>query len=119
MSGTRLGNPIFVAFDTPDLPRALELARTVGPHVGGFKMGLEFISASGPEGIRAIVALGRPVFARCQVSRHPEHRGWRIEGTGGLGASIFNVHASGGETMMARRCRGRYRRKPESPRSSA
>ena len=100
MSGTRLENPIFVALDTQDLPRALELARTVGPHVGGFKIGLEFISAFGPEGIRAIVALGRPVFADVKFHDIPNTVAGASKALATLGASIFNIHASGGETMM-------------------
>ena len=45
MNATRFANPIFVALDTPDLSRALAIARAVKPYVGGLKVGLEFISA--------------------------------------------------------------------------
>ncbi len=100
MSGSRLENPIYVALDTQDLSRALELARSVGPHVGGFKIGLEFISALGPEGIRAIVALGRPVFADVKFHDIPNTVAGASEALATLGVSIFNVHASGGEAMM-------------------
>lgn len=56
-------NPVFVALDTPELGRALQLAEAVAPHIGGFKVGLEFLTATGPEGLRRIVELGAPVFA--------------------------------------------------------
>ena len=55
-------NPIFAALDMPDLPAALDLAKTLKPVVGGFKLGLEFIHAQGPEGIRAMQALDHPMF---------------------------------------------------------
>jgi orotidine-5'-phosphate decarboxylase len=100
MSTVPLENPIFVALDTQDLSRALELARTVGPHVGGFKIGLEFISAFGPEGIRAIVGLGRPVFADVKFHDIPNTVAGASKALATLGLSLFNVHASGGEPMM-------------------
>jgi orotidine-5'-phosphate decarboxylase len=53
-------NPIFVALDTPDLQRALTLSRAVKDHVGGLKVGLEFYTACGPDGVRRIVELGLP-----------------------------------------------------------
>ena len=100
MSASRLENPVFVALDTQDLSRALELARTVGPHVGGFKIGLEFISAFGPDGIRAVVELGRPVFADVKFHDIPNTVAGAAKALATLGLSIFNVHASGGEAMM-------------------
>ncbi len=100
MSVMPLENPIFVALDTQDLSRALELARVVGPHVGGFKVGLEFISAFGPEGIRAIVAIGRPVFADVKFHDIPNTVAGASKALATLGVSIFNIHASGGEAMM-------------------
>ena len=100
MSNSRFENPIYVALDTQDLSRALGLARDVGPHVGGFKIGLEFISAHGPEGIRAIVALGRPVFVDVKFHDIPNTVAGASKALATLGASIFNIHASGGEAMM-------------------
>jgi orotidine-5'-phosphate decarboxylase len=93
-------NPIFVAIDTPDLDRAMAIARAAGPHVGGLKVGLEFITAQGPEGIRAIVALGRPVFADVKFHDIPNTVAGAAREIAKVGASIFNVHASGGEAMM-------------------
>src|ERR1700689_2474672 len=63
MSKPRFANPIFAALDMPDLPGALSLPAAIKPHVGGLKIGLEFIAAHGPEGVRKIVGLGLPVFA--------------------------------------------------------
>ena len=44
------------------------------PHVGGLKVGLEFISAQGPEGVAKIVELGRAGLRRCEIPRHSEYR---------------------------------------------
>jgi orotidine-5'-phosphate decarboxylase len=63
MSAARFQNPIFAALDTPDFSRALEIAKSIQPHVGGLKVGLEYITALGPDGIKSIVEIGGPVFA--------------------------------------------------------
>ncbi len=100
MSPRRFPNPVFVALDTPDVNRALAIARAVKPHVGGLKIGLEFITASGPDGIRAVVALGMPVFADVKFHDIPNTVAGASREIARLGTQIFNVHASGGEEMM-------------------
>jgi orotidine-5'-phosphate decarboxylase len=94
-------NPIYVALDTADLSLALDLARKVGPHVGGLKVGLEFVSAHGPQGIRQIVALGRPVFLDVKLHDIPNTVAGAVRALCELGVSIVNVHTSGGRAMMA------------------
>lgn len=100
MGSARFPNPLFVAIDTPDLDRALSLARAVAPHVGGLKLGLEFLTAQGPAGVRSIVALGLPVFADTKFHDIPNTVGGAAREIARLGVSIFNIHASGGEAMM-------------------
>lgn len=100
MSKSRFSNPVFVAIDTPDLDTALAIARSAGPHVGGLKVGLEFITAQGPKGIRKIVALGRPVFADVKFHDIPNTVAGAAREIAKVGATIFNIHASGGEAMM-------------------
>jgi orotidine-5'-phosphate decarboxylase len=100
MSATRFHNPIFAALDTPDLPRALEIARAIRLHVGGLKVGLEFITALGPDAVKQIVALGMPVFADVKFHDIPNTVAGASKAIASLGASIFNVHCSGGEAMM-------------------
>ena len=100
MSVPRFANPVFVALDTPDLARALEIAAAVAPHVGGFKVGLEFLTAQGPSGVAKIVALGLPVFADTKFHDIPNTVAGAARAIGATGIGIFNVHASGGEAMM-------------------
>ena len=100
MSPARFENPIFVAIDTPHLDGALALARGVKPHVGGLKIGLEFYTAQGPEGIRAIAAMGLPVFADLKFHDIPNTVAGAAREIARTGAAIFNVHASGGEAML-------------------
>lgn len=98
MSGR--ANPIYVALDTPDFSRALEIAKAVKPHVGGLKIGLEFLTALGPEGIRKIVDTGVPVFADTKFHDIPNTVAGAAREICKFGVSIFNIHASGGEAMM-------------------
>jgi orotidine-5'-phosphate decarboxylase len=93
-------NPIFVALDTPDLGRALDIAGAVRPYVGGLKIGLEFFSAQGPEGVRRVVETGLPVFADLKFHDIPNTVAGAARELAKLGAAVFNVHASGGEAMM-------------------
>lgn len=93
-------NPIFVALDTPTLSQALASAQALIPHVGGFKVGLEFLTATGPEGLRRIVELGRPVFADVKFHDIPNTVAGAARALAAQGIFCFNVHASGGAAMM-------------------
>ena len=42
-----MNNPICLALDTPDVDRAVELARTLKHHVGYLKIGMEFFMPMG------------------------------------------------------------------------
>ena len=96
----RFQNPVFVAIDTPDLKRALDLAKAVRPYVGGLKVGLEFLTARGPDGLAAIVETGLPVFADVKFHDIPNTVAGAAREIARLGVAIFNVHASGGEAML-------------------
>lgn len=93
--------PIFVAIDTPDLPRALEITEAVRDHAGGVKLGLEFFSAQGPDGIRRISALGLPIFLDLKLHDIPNTVGKAVEALAPLEPVILTVHAAGGRAMLA------------------
>ena len=59
-------NPVFCALDTTETEAALALGRRLGGLVGGLKLGLEFFTANGPDGVRAVAAAGRSL---CRVGR--------------------------------------------------
>ena len=96
----RFSNPVFVALDTPDLQRALAIAEAVKPHVGGLKVGLEFMTALGPDAVRRVVDTGLPVFADVKFHDIPNTVAGAARAIAMLGVTMFNVHASGGEAMM-------------------
>lgn len=54
---------IFCALDTTDLDHAVRLARLLGPHLGGVKLGLEFFNAHGPRGVAEVAESGAKIFS--------------------------------------------------------
>ena len=93
-------SPIFCAIDQPDLEGALELARSLRDVVGGLKVGLEFVTANGPDGVRAIVALGLPVFLDVKFHDIPNTVAGAVRAAGSLGAALLTLHVSGGPAML-------------------
>ena len=93
-------NPIYVALDTTDLDYAQKLAERVRPHVGGLKLGLEFFSAHGPDGVRAFADFGLPIFLDLKFHDIPNTVAGAVRAVAGLGAGVVNLHAAGGSAMM-------------------
>jgi orotidine-5'-phosphate decarboxylase len=92
--------PIYVAIDTPDLDRARAIAAKVRAHVGGIKLGLEFYSANGPDGVRAMAALDLPVFLDLKLHDIPNTVAKAVQALHPLAPAILTVHAAGGRAMM-------------------
>ncbi len=91
---------IFVALDTPDLDRALALGRSLKGLIGGVKLGKEFFTALGPDGVRAVGELGLPVFLDLKFHDVPATVSRAVKAAAALKPFIINVHASGGGKMM-------------------
>ena len=93
-------NPIFVAIDTTDLKHAQALAARLKPHIGGIKLGLEFFSAQGPDGVRGFADLDLPIFLDLKFHDIPNTVAGAVRAAAGLGVDILNVHAAGGPAML-------------------
>jgi orotidine-5'-phosphate decarboxylase len=93
-------SPVFVAIDTPDLGRALEIAKSVRSIAGGVKLGLEFFCANGPSGFREIAALGLPIFLDLKLHDIPNTVAKAVEALRPLEPAVLTVHAAGGRAMM-------------------
>ena len=95
-------NPICVALDTPELPRALDLAKQLSGHVGMLKIGMEFFYAHGAKGYEALGAQGIPIFLDMKLHDIPNTvaRGLRSLLELAPAPAITNVHAMGGLDMM-------------------
>ncbi|MES2001371.1 MAG: orotidine-5'-phosphate decarboxylase [Pseudomonadota bacterium] len=93
-------NPLFVAIDTPELERALAIAQAVKDDVGGFKLGLEFFAANGPEGVREVAALGLPIFLDLKLHDIPNTVARAVATLATLEPALMTVHAAGGKAML-------------------
>ena len=93
-------NPVYVALDTPELSQALAMAERVAPHVGGLKLGKEFLAANGPQALLELKRFGLPIFADTKFHDIPKTVAGAVRATAKLGVHIVNVHASGGEAML-------------------
>jgi orotidine-5'-phosphate decarboxylase len=93
-------NPVYVALDTPELSQALAMAERVAPHVGGLKLGKEFLAANGPQALLELKRFGLPIFADTKFHDIPNTVAGAVRATAKLGVHIVNVHASGGEAML-------------------
>jgi orotidine-5'-phosphate decarboxylase len=93
---------LFAALDTPDVARASALARALAPVGCGIKLGLEFFSAQGPEGVRAVVdaSPAAPLFLDLKFHDIPNTVASAVRSALPLKPFVLNVHAAGGSAMM-------------------
>ncbi|MDF1587252.1 orotidine-5'-phosphate decarboxylase [Marinimicrococcus flavescens] len=93
-------NPIFCAVDRPDVTGAASLARSLDGLVGGIKLGLEFVTANGPDGVRKVAAAGLPIFLDLKFHDIPNTVAGAVRSSMDLGTAMLTLHASGGPAMM-------------------
>ena len=95
-------NPICVALDTPELSRAVALAKQLSGHIGMLKIGMEFFYAHGAKGYEALGQAGIPIFLDMKLHDIPNTvaQGLRSLLKLAPAPAITNVHAAGGLDMM-------------------
>jgi orotidine-5'-phosphate decarboxylase len=91
---------IFCALDRPDLDGALALGRSLVDVVDGLKVGLEFVTANGPHGVRRIVDIGLPVFLDLKFHDIPNTVARAVEVARSLGVAMLTLHVAGGAEML-------------------
>jgi orotidine-5'-phosphate decarboxylase len=91
---------IYVALDTTDVAYAVSLAGKLKGLVGGMKVGKEFFTANGPDGVAQITAVGMPVFLDLKFHDIPNTVAGAIRAAGKTKCAIVNVHAQGGPAML-------------------
>ncbi|EEG78195.1 orotidine-5'-phosphate decarboxylase [Dethiobacter alkaliphilus] len=92
---------IIVALDVDTQQEALALTTALRDHVGAFKVGLQLYNNTGPGIVKTIADAGGKVFLDLKFHDIPNTAARAAEAVVGLGAFMFNVHASGGKKMMA------------------
>ncbi|MCC7305335.1 MAG: orotidine-5'-phosphate decarboxylase [Alphaproteobacteria bacterium] len=93
---------IYTAIDTPDPGRALELSKALAS-LTGIKLGLEFFSSRGPQGIEKIMQAcpGAEFFLDLKYHDIPNTVAGAVKAIShSLKPAYLNVHASGGSEML-------------------
>jgi orotidine-5'-phosphate decarboxylase len=91
---------IFLAIDTTETAAASAQAAATRGIVDGIKLGLEFFTAHGPQGVRAVAVDGVPLFLDLKLHDIPNTVGAAVNEACKLGVSMLTVHASGGTNML-------------------
>jgi orotidine-5'-phosphate decarboxylase len=96
---------IIVALDFDDVREARGMIRSLEGRVGYFKVGLELMTALGTrEAVALVHGTGGRIFADTKFDDIPNTVAGAVRSLAGLGADMFNVHASAGmESMKAAR----------------
>lgn len=93
-----MSSRIIVALDTTDPDQARGWAGATTPHVGMFKVGLEYFLANGHAGYRAIQ--GRPIFLDVKLHDIPNTVAGGIRAILPLAPAMVTIHAAGGAAMI-------------------
>ena len=93
-------NPIYCAIDKSDIDEAIALINQILPFIGGIKLGLEFFTAHGPEGIRKIKEIGLPIFLDLKLYDIPNTVKKSLSNILSFSPEYTTVHISGGSEML-------------------
>lgn len=93
-------SPIICAIDTQDLSRAVELAVSLAPYLAAIKLGLEFFTANGPQGVKKVAENGTPIFLDLKLHDIPNTVSKAIIAAAEQGVSMLTVHTLGGRSML-------------------
>jgi orotidine-5'-phosphate decarboxylase len=94
-------NVIFTAIDTTDLEAARSLGKTLAPVTGGIKLGKEFFTAYGPQGVLSVAGQETPLFLDLKFHDIPNTVAGGVRAAAKtLMPNMLTIHASGGPAMI-------------------
>jgi orotidine-5'-phosphate decarboxylase len=96
-----LGPRVIVALDYPDADSALQLVMQLEASQCRLKIGKELFTAAGPDFVRRLVGLGFDIFLDLKFHDIPNTVANACRAAARLGVWMINVHALGGERMLA------------------
>ena len=95
-----ISQKIICALDTSNFLVAQKITRKLRNHLGGIKVGKEFFTAHGPEGIKKISKEGLPIFLDLKFHDIPNTVAKAISNIVRLKPSMTTIHATGGAEMI-------------------
>ncbi len=94
-------NPVFTAIDKNDLNAAKEVANAIDGLTGGIKVGKEFFTSFGPDGIMQVVGNTTPLFLDLKFHDIPNTVAGAVRAaTQTMSPNMMTIHASGGPAMI-------------------
>jgi orotidine-5'-phosphate decarboxylase len=92
---------LILALDFPSLEPALELAQTLAPVVGMFKINIHLFTSAGPSAVEKLHMLDREIFLDLKFHDIPNTVKGAVSSAISLpGVRLLNVHTLGGMEMM-------------------
>lgn len=91
---------IFCALDFTDLKKTLDFTEIIKNNVGGIKLGLEFFSKNGPQGVEKMKKFGLPIFLDLKLHDIPNTVKQSLKNVLSLEPDFLTVHLSGGYKMI-------------------
>ena len=91
---------LIVALDVDDLQAGDQLVSQLGDLVNRFKIGGQLFTAAGPASVETFRELGKEIFLDLKFHDIPNTVAGAVAAAAKTGASMVNVHASGGFEMM-------------------
>ncbi|MET9464743.1 orotidine-5'-phosphate decarboxylase [Streptomyces sp. NPDC006544] len=91
---------IIIALDFDRRAEAEALVDRLGDACGFYKVGLELLTAAGPDLVRELVSRGHGVFLDLKLFEIPNSVAGAVRAAGSLGASMVTVHAMGGTGIL-------------------
>ncbi|MFJ6649836.1 orotidine-5'-phosphate decarboxylase [Streptomyces sp. NPDC091290] len=92
---------IIVALDCDNRQAAQAVVDQLGDACRFYKVGLELLTAVGPQFVRDLVARGKQVFLDLKLFEIPNSVAGAVRAAGALGVSMVTVHGMGGTGIMA------------------
>jgi len=89
---------LIAALDTADADQARAWAEALTPYCALLKLGLEFVLAQGPAGVRSMT--GRPVFLDLKLHDIPNTVAGAVRAVLPLHPRMLTLHAGGGAAMI-------------------
>ncbi len=98
---TLTANPVFCAVDTPNLDQAANLVNSLIGRVGGIKLGKEFFTTHGPDGVRQVLGNRAPLFLDLKFHDIPNTVANAVRAAcRSVAPYMMTLHAAGGPAMM-------------------
>ena len=93
-------NPIYCAIDTSSITDAEKIIQEISPYVGGIKLGLEFFTSCGINGIEKISKYDLPLFLDFKLYDIPNTVKKSLQNILSYNPTYTTLHVSGGSRML-------------------